>query len=254
MYCKVFETYVKVGNFLIVSQPMGSDIVGWLIDVKDLDDICVDEVSLEDGNYFFLDNSADRKKECGLIEIWKEVDSSQRGFEQLNLQDAYKLKGIQELVQLRKAMWFGQFNASNLAFVFPPEEITSGLLPPLNGMKNLFFGRYFEWHGQYGHLEHFKSFLTNFGYAYCVFTSLSHIRREVDKMLFRSGTSQGNRAYVKTYMPADYWNYISLFFQNHANIFAYEKVQMKLFAKVSAFNLTQKKGTTDNSIGISRRK
>ena len=36
-------------------------------------------------------------------------------------------------------MWFGQFNASNLTFVFPPEEITSGRFPPLNGMKNLFF-------------------------------------------------------------------------------------------------------------------
>ena len=103
------------------------------------------------------------------------------------------------------------------------------------------FFRYFEWHGQYGHLEHFKSFLTNFGYAYCVFTSLSHIRREVDKMLFRSGTSQGNRAYVKTYMPADCWNYISSFFKNHANIFAYEKVQRKLCTKVSTFDLTQKK-------------
>ena len=139
MCCKVFETYVEVGDFLIVSQPTGSDIVGWLIDVKDLDDICVDEVSLEDEIFFFLDNGADGKKERGLIEIWKEVDSSQRGFERLNLQDAYKLKGIQELLKLRKAMWFGQFNASNLGFVFPPEEMTSGRFPPLNGMKNLFF-------------------------------------------------------------------------------------------------------------------
>ena len=49
---------------------------------------------------------------------------------------------------------------------------------------------------------------------------------------------QGNRAYVKTYMPADGWNYISSFFKNHANIFFYEKVQRKLCTKVS---LIQKK-------------
>ena len=66
--------------------------MGRLIDVKELDDICVDEVSLEDENYFFLDNGSDDKKVCGLLEIWSKANSSYPGFVRINLQDEYKLK------------------------------------------------------------------------------------------------------------------------------------------------------------------
>ena len=101
-----------------MSQPTGPDIVGRLIDIQDLDDICVDKKSLEDENYFFPDNGADNKKVCRLLEIWSKTNSSYPGFVCVNLQDEYKLKGVQELVQLQKEMWFGAFNISNLAFVF----------------------------------------------------------------------------------------------------------------------------------------
>ena len=109
--------------------------------------------------------------------IGKEVDSSQRSFEQLNMQDAYKLQGIQELEQLRKAMWFGQFNASNLVFVFPPEEITSVRFPPLNRTKNLFFVGTLNGMGStdiLNILNHFDQFCLR---ILCIYFTLTHPKR-----------------------------------------------------------------------------
>ena len=56
MFCEMLNAFVQIGDFLIVSQPTGEDVIGKLIDISKLEDICVDEVSLEDKNYFLLDN------------------------------------------------------------------------------------------------------------------------------------------------------------------------------------------------------
>ena len=62
MHCNILDAYVEVGDFLVISQPTGGDVIGRLIDVSDLDDICVDTISFEDKNYFFLDNGSEERK------------------------------------------------------------------------------------------------------------------------------------------------------------------------------------------------
>ena len=55
MYCEMLDAYVQVGDFVTVSQPTGTNVVGRLIDVSGLDDVCVNKLSVENKNYFFLD-------------------------------------------------------------------------------------------------------------------------------------------------------------------------------------------------------
>ena len=62
MFCEILNAFVQIGDFLIVSQPTREDVIGKLIDISKLEDICVDEVSLEDENYFFLDNGSEEKR------------------------------------------------------------------------------------------------------------------------------------------------------------------------------------------------
>ena len=243
LYCDMLDAYVQIGDFLTISQPTGDDIVGRLIDVSDLDKICVDEVSLEDENYFFLDNGSEEKKACGLLQIWKPAESEKCGFTPLSASDTYKLKGIGELVETRKGLWFGSFNVSNLAFLFRPNELTNGRLPALNGMRNLYFVRYQETFNQYGEINgsHFRSFSSTFGYAYRVFSCICHIRYEVDKMMFRVGMSQGNRAYIKTFLPADCWHYVRSFFTGNTTSVTFKQVRKRICAKVCTYDLTQQK-------------
>ena len=58
----MLDAYVQIGYFLTILQSTGDDIVGRLIDVSDLDKIYVDEVYLEDKNYFVPDNGSEDKK------------------------------------------------------------------------------------------------------------------------------------------------------------------------------------------------
>ena len=62
MECSVFNAYVRVGDFLIVTKPNGSRVVGKLTDVSNLNDICFDEIDIGGANYFFLDNCEDDNK------------------------------------------------------------------------------------------------------------------------------------------------------------------------------------------------
>ena len=84
MRCDTLDVYVQVGDFIIVSQPTGPNLMGRLIDVSPLSDICVSELSLEDKNYFFLDNGADDEKNCGLLQLFKPVESVRDGYERLS--------------------------------------------------------------------------------------------------------------------------------------------------------------------------
>ena len=183
-----------------------------MIDVSDLDNICVDEISFEDENYFFLDNGSEERKICGLLQIWNPVESRRAGYFHLSAEDNSKLKGIPELEKSNRGMWFDEFNVSNLAFLFTPDDLKSGRIPALNGMQNLYYGQYRESHGQYGELDDIKSFSSTHGYAFCIFSCLVHIRSEVDKMMYRTGLSQGDLAYIKTFVLADCWHYIRYFF------------------------------------------
>ena len=119
MECSIFNAFVQVGDFIIVAKPDGVSVVGKLIDVSNLNNICIDKIDVEGANYFFLDNGEDdNKKICGLLEIWKPVESRTIGYTALSAIDRYKLKGINELVETRNAMWFGDYTMTNLAFVF----------------------------------------------------------------------------------------------------------------------------------------
>ena len=79
----------------------------------------------------------------------------------------------------------------------------SGRIPSLNGMKNLYYDQYEELDQQYIDLAGFCSFASSVGYAYRVFSSISHIRTEIDQMLFIAGTSQGDQSYIKTFLLPD---------------------------------------------------
>ena len=57
------------------------------------------KISIENNNYFFLDNGSEERKICGLLQIWKPVESRRAGFVHLNAEDNYKLKGIPELAE-----------------------------------------------------------------------------------------------------------------------------------------------------------
>ena len=243
MECSVFNAFVQVGDFIVVAKPDGVSVVGKLIDVSNLNDICIDEIDVEHANYFFLDNSEDdNKKICGLLQIWKPVESRTIGYTALSAIDRYKLKGINELVETRNAMWFGDYTMTNLAFVFRPEEIMSGRLPALNGMQNFFLARYQELDGKYIDVGTISSFSSHFGYAYRVFSSISHIRSEIDRLMFREGSSQGDRGYIKTYLPADCWHYLVSFFKSEtSSAVEVSQVQRKLCTKHSTYDLSQKK-------------
>ena len=62
MECSVFNAYVQVGDFVIVAKNNGSSVVGKLIDVSNLKNICIDEIDIEGANNFFLDNGEDDNK------------------------------------------------------------------------------------------------------------------------------------------------------------------------------------------------
>ena len=115
-------------------------------------------------------------------------------------------------------MWFGSSNAtSNLAFVFCPGELMSGRIPSLNGTNNLYYAQYKKLDQKYIDLAGFRSFTSSVGYVYLIFSLISHIRTDIDQMLFRAGTSQGDCAYIKTFLPPDCWSYIRLFLQDLAS-------------------------------------
>ena len=59
MECSVFNAYVQVDDFVIVAKPNGSSGVGKIINVSNLNNICIDEIDIEGANYFFLDNGED---------------------------------------------------------------------------------------------------------------------------------------------------------------------------------------------------
>ena len=52
MHCNILDAYVEVGDFLVISQPTNGDVIGRLIDVSDLEDICEDKISSEDKKLF----------------------------------------------------------------------------------------------------------------------------------------------------------------------------------------------------------
>ena len=62
MECYVLNSYVQIGDFLVVATPTGSAVVGKLIDVSRLNDICVSKIDVEGENYLFLDNGQDENK------------------------------------------------------------------------------------------------------------------------------------------------------------------------------------------------
>ena len=62
MECSVFNVYVHVGDFVIVAKPNSSSVVGNLIDVSNLNNICIDKIDIEGANYFFCDNGEDDNK------------------------------------------------------------------------------------------------------------------------------------------------------------------------------------------------
>ena len=53
MRCDFLDSYVTVGDVIVVARPRGPNVVGRLIDVSLLDKINVDEISLDDEDYFF---------------------------------------------------------------------------------------------------------------------------------------------------------------------------------------------------------
>ena len=132
------------------------------------------------------------------------MESRRAGFVHLIAEDNYKLKGIPELAESNRGTRFNEFNVSNLTFLFTPDELKSGRIPALNGMQNLYYDQYRESHRQYAELDNIRSFLSTHGYAFCIFSCLVHIRSEVDKTMYRAGLSQGDRAYIKTFVPADF--------------------------------------------------
>ena len=52
MECSVFNVFVQVGDFIVVAKPDGVSVVGKLIDLSNLNDICIDEIDVEGGNLF----------------------------------------------------------------------------------------------------------------------------------------------------------------------------------------------------------
>ena len=58
--------------------------------------------------------------------------------------------------------------------------------------------------------------------------------------MYREGSSQGNRAYIKTFLPADCWRYFSLFFRSH-DTFSFLYVQKRVCTRKSTYNLSQQK-------------
>ena len=95
------------------------------------------------------------------------MESRAISFSALSAIVRYKLKGINELVETRNAMWFGDYTMTNLAFVFRPGEIMPGRLPALNGMQNLFLARYKDLDRQYIDVGTFQYFSSYFGNTYC---------------------------------------------------------------------------------------
>ena len=147
-------------------------------------------------------------------------------------------------------MWFGSFNVSNIAFLLTPEELNSGRIPPLNGTQNMYFVRYTEWFRQYGKLVDFWSFSSTVGYAFCVFSSIAHIQSKVDKVMYRTGASQGDRAYVKTFLPADCWYFIRSFFINYGDSINFTQIKKRVCTKISTYNLTQKQARMETVLEI----
>ena len=238
----VLDAYVQVGDFVIVEHTNGT-VVGRLIETSKLDNVCIDELSLDDDDYFYLDNGT-KNKMCGLIQIWKKPESGSMGYVPLVAQDRYKLNSVTELVETNNAMWLGSNNIVNLAFVFSPEELKDGRHPPFNGMANLFFARYKYYDGQnttYEQLGLFCSFSTSYGYSYRLFSSLSHIRNEIDKVLYRVGMSQGDVGYIRTYLPVDCWRFMSSFFRKHSNVIHFKDITKRLCTKRNTYDLSQQK-------------
>ena len=52
MQCDLLDSHVEVGDVLIISKPNSTDVVGKLIDVSVLNDVCVDEIEIGDGIFF----------------------------------------------------------------------------------------------------------------------------------------------------------------------------------------------------------
>ena len=81
MECYVLNSYVQIGDFLVVSTPTDSTVVGELINVSKLNDICVSEIDVEGEHYLFLDNGQDEnKKICDLLQIWKPAEINRTGY------------------------------------------------------------------------------------------------------------------------------------------------------------------------------
>ena len=169
----------------------------------------------------------------------------------MSAEDSYKLKGIPELAESSRGMWFGSFNVSNLAFLFTPDELKSGRIPAINGMQKLYFCRYQESYGQYGELDgDFWSFSSTSGYAFCVFSSIAHIRSDVDKMMYCARSSQGDHAYIKTFLLADCWHYIHSFLLTFGDSMSVTQVKKRACTKVSTYDLTQKKLRLETALEI----
>ena len=130
-----------VGDFVVVCLPEGEHILGRLIDVSLLEDVPVPEVGTKDVDYFFLDNGME-KKICGLIHIWKKVDTRAHGYERLTQQQSYLLSGVEEVVESWTAMWFGYFSLENIAYIFHVNNVESGNYCALNKVENLYFARF----------------------------------------------------------------------------------------------------------------
>lgn len=240
MYSELLDSYVMVGDFISVCLPEGEKVIGRLIDVSLLDNIPISEVGTRDSDYFFLDNGTE-KKVCGLIHIWKRVNNNNPGYERPAQSVAYTLSGVKEMVESWSAMWFGSFSLENIVFIMHASEFTSGNISSLNGIENLFFARYQQKEGaNYSVLAPFQSFKSTHGYSYRVFSSLQHVRREIDRLFFRVGMSQGDRGYISTYLPHDCWKYFYAFFVQDVHIKT-QQVTRRLCTKRSTYDLTQQK-------------
>ena len=240
IYSEILDAHIMVGDFISVCLPEGEHVIGRLIDVSLLENVPVAEVGSGLSDNYFLDNGME-KKVCGLIHIWKKVDTNAPGYERLSQADSYALSGVGEVVESWSAMWFGSLSLDNIVFIFQASMIISGNFSLLNGMENLFFARYNQKHGaNYTPIDPFESFKSTHGYSYRVFSSVQHIRNEIDKIFYRVGMSQGDRGYIHTYLPHDCWKFLHSFFAKDLHINTMQ-VTRRVCTKRSSYDLTQQK-------------
>ena len=89
--------------------------------------------------------------------------------------------------------------------------------------------------------NNFTTFSSKMSYSYRVYSTILYVRSEFDRIFFRYGSSQGDRAYINMFMSNDCWNYFTVKFSENATHTPVNRVSTMLCRKRSSFDLSQEK-------------